>query len=149
MIPTIVISSITFVTIILSLFLFPKVKIGKRFFNTYWMIALLGAVILLAFSLAPAKEVWSELIADTKINPLKILVLFFSMTLISIYLDEFGLFQYLANVAVKRAKGNQFALFFVLYGLVAALTIVTSTKELILIHFHILWQNSLRQILGH
>ena len=132
MIPTIVISSITFVTIILSLFLFPKIKIGKSFFNTYWMIALLGAVILLAFSLAPAKEVWSELIADTKINPLKILVLFFSMTLISIYLDEFGLFQYLANIAVKRAKGNQFALFFALYGLVAALTIVTSNDIVIL-----------------
>ena len=96
------------------------------------MIALLGAIILLAFSFAPAKEVWTQLTADTKINPLKILVLFFSMTLISIFLDEFGLFQYLAHVAVKNAKGNQFALFFSLYALVAGLTIVTSNDIVIL-----------------
>ena len=132
MIPTIVISVVTFVSIILSLFLFPKIKLGKRYFNTYWMIALLGAIILLAFSLAPAKEVWNQLIADTKINPLKILVLFFSMTLISIFLDEFGLFQYLAHVAIKNAKGNQFVLFFSFYALVAGLTIVTSNDIVIL-----------------
>ena len=132
MIATIVISSITFISIILSLFLFPKIRIGKKSFNTYWMIALLGAIILLVFSLAPAKDVWSQLTADTKINPLKILVLFFSMTLISIFLDEFGLFQYLAHVAVKNAKGNQFVLFFSLYALVAGLTIVTSNDIVIL-----------------
>lgn len=132
MIWTIVISLITFVSVILSLFLFPKNRIGKITISTYWVIALTGAIILLAFSFAPIGEVWKELTSDTKINPLKILVLFFSMTLLSIFLDEFGLFHYLANIAVKRAKGNQYAIFFSLYALVAALTIVTSNDIVIL-----------------
>ena len=132
MIATIIISSITFVSIALSLFLFPKIRIGKIALSTYWIIALVGASILLIFSLAPIKEVFNQLTANTKINPIKILVLFFSMTLISIFLDEFGLFQYLANLAVKNAKGNQYVLFFSLYALTAALTIFTSNDVVIL-----------------
>ena len=131
MIPTIVISSVTFVTIIISLFLFPKIKIGKISINTYWIIALVGAVILLAFSFSPAEEVFKELTADSKINPLKILVLFFSMTFISILLDEFGLFSYLASVATKHAK-SQYALFFSFYFLVSILTVFTSNDVVIL-----------------
>ena len=132
MIATIIISSITFVSIALSLFLFPKIRIGKIALSTYWIIALVGASILLIFSLAPIKEVFNQLTANTKINPIKILVLFFSMTLISIFLDEFGLFQYLANLAVKNAKGNQYVLLFSLYALTAALTIFTSNDVVIL-----------------
>lgn len=132
MIATIIISSIVFVSIAISLLVFPKIKIGKISISTFWVIAFLGAVILLAFSLAPIKEVFSQLTADSKINPIKILVLFFSMTLISILLDEYGLFQYLANLAVKNAKGNQYALFFSLYALVATLTIFTSNDVVIL-----------------
>lgn len=131
MIPTIIISTVTFVTIILSLFLFPKIKLGRIEINTYWIIALIGAVILLVCSFSPAEEVLKELTADSKINPLKILVLFFSMTLISILLDEFGLFKYLASIATKRAK-NQYTLFFSFYFLVALLTVFTSNDVVIL-----------------
>ena len=132
MIATIIIASITFISIAISLFFFPKIIIGKIRIDTYWVIALLGAIIILAFSLAPSDDVFKQLTADTKINPIKILVLFFSMTLISILLDEYGLFQYLANLAVKNAKGNQYALFFSLYALVAVLTIFTSNDVVIL-----------------
>lgn len=132
MIATIVISGITFLLIALSLFLFPKIKIGKIQFHTYWVIALIGATILLCSSLAPIENVWQQLTSNSKINPLKILVLFFSMTLISIMLDEFGLFKYLANLAVKVAKNNQYSLFFILYGLVSILTIFTSNDIVIL-----------------
>ena len=132
MIATVVISIITFVLIALSLFLFPKIKLGKISVSTYWIIALVGAIFILVCQLAPIDEVFHQLTADTKINPIKILVLFFSMTLISILLDEFGLFQYLANLAVKNAKGNQYILFFSLYALVAVLTIFTSNDVVIL-----------------
>lgn len=132
MIPTLIISIATFVLIALSLLLFPKIKIGKISISTYWVIALVGAILLLSFSLAPIDEVFKQLTANTKINPIKILVLFFSMTLISILLDEYGLFQYLANLAVKNAKGNQYALFFSLYALVAVLTVFTSNDVVIL-----------------
>ena len=131
MIPTLVISLITFITIILSLFLFPRIRIGKRYIHTYWIIALLGALLLVCCCLVPFKEIFKELTADSAINPLKILILFFSMTFISILLDEFGLFKYLASVVAKRAK-SQMVLFFSFYFLVAALTVFTSNDIVIL-----------------
>ena len=132
MIWTIIVSLITFIGITLSILFFPKIKLGKVTLSTYWIIALFGALILLVFSLSPIKEVYEQLTSSTSINPLKIVVLFFSMTFISIYLDEVGLFQYLASKATKRAKNNQFALFSVLYLLTAILTIFTSNDIVIL-----------------
>ena len=132
MIPTIIIAVITFIAIALSLFLFPKIKIKNISISTYWVIALVGASLMLICLLAPVEEVFAQLTADTKINPIKILILFFSMTMISIFLDEFGLFQYLASLAVKNAKGNQYILFFSLYALVAGLTVFTSNDVVIL-----------------
>ena len=132
MIATLIIASLTFIGIILSILLFPHIKIGKIQLDTYWMVALLGAVILLCSLLAPIQEVGKQLIGNSEINPLKILVLFFSMTIISIYLDELGLFKYLANAATKKAKNNQYFLFFILYALTAVLTIFTSNDVVIL-----------------
>ena len=80
MIPTIIIAVTTFLLVILSILLFPHIRIGKFRLDTYWMIALLGAVILLVFSFAPIQEVGKQLTSNASINPLKILVLFFSMT---------------------------------------------------------------------
>lgn len=132
MIPTIIISSITFISVTLSILFFPKIKIGKLSISTYWLIALTGAIILLATGLAPIKEIWSELTSNTTINPIKIIILFFSMTCLSIFLDEVGLFKFLANFAAKKAKNNQFALFTIFYLLIATLTIFTSNDIVIL-----------------
>ena len=132
MIATIVISLITFLLITLSILFFPTIRIGKIKLGTYWIIALIGAIILLSFSLAPIKEVFSQLTNNTSVNPIKIIILFFSMTILSIYLDEVGLFKYLANVAAKKAKNNQFSLFIILYCLTATLTIFTSNDIVIL-----------------
>ena len=132
MIPTIIIASITFISVTLSILFFPKIKIGKFCVSTYWLIALTGAIILLATGLAPIKEVWNQLTSNTAINPIKIIILFFSMTILSIFLDEVGLFKFLANFAAKKAKNNQFALFTIFYVLTAALTIFTSNDIVIL-----------------
>ena len=132
MIATIIISSITFLSVTLSILFFPKIRIGKIHLSTYWIISLIGAVILLATSLAPIKEVFNQLTSNTSINPLKIIVLFFSMTVLSIFLDEVGLFKYLANVAAKKAKNNQYVLFTIFYLLTATLTIFTSNDIVIL-----------------
>ena len=132
MIPTIIIACSTFILVILSILFFPHFKIGKIKLDTYWIISLLGAIILLSFGYAPIKQVGEQLISNNAINPLKILVLFFSMTLISIFLDELGLFRYLASVASKNAKGNQFTLFLILYLLTSVLTVFTSNDIVIL-----------------
>jgi len=132
MIPTLIISVITFILIALSIIFLPKIKLGKFYIDTYWIISLLGALILLIANLAPAGEVWSALTSSAAINPIKILVLFFSMTLMSILLDEFGLFAYLAQVTIKKAKSSQHVLFLIIYMVTGFLTIFTSNDIVIL-----------------
>lgn len=132
MLATIIIASITFISVIMSILFFPHIRIGKIKIDTYWLLALTGAIILLAFSFAPIQDVGKQLISNTAINPIKILVLFFSMTAISIVLDELGLFKFLASVASKYAKDNQFILFLVLYFLTSVLTVFTSNDIVIL-----------------
>ena len=132
MIATIIISVITFLGITLSTLFFPRIKLGKISLDTYWLIALLGALILVITTLCPIKEIDASWTSSAAINPLKILVLFFSMTILSIFLDEVGLFRFLACFAVKHAKNSQTALFFILYFLVAFLTVFTSNDIVIL-----------------
>lgn len=132
MTPTLVICLLTFVLVTLSILFLPKIKIGKITLSTYWVVALLGAILLIAHGYAPIKDVWNQLTSNSSINPLKILILFFSMTIISILLDEFGLFKYLAHLATKKAKSNQYALFFALYALTSVLTVFTSNDIVIL-----------------
>lgn len=132
MLASAIISLVIFVLLALSILFFPSLKIGRVKLGTYWIIALVGAVILLAARLVSVGDVWSGLTADSEINPLKILVLFFSMTFLSVVLDEVGLFRYLAKKAVAVAKTNQLSLFLILYALTAVLTVFTSNDIVIL-----------------
>ena len=54
------------------------------------------------------------------------------MTALSVFLDEMGFFKYLATLATKKAKANQFSLFLTLYLLVSVLTVFTSNDIVIL-----------------
>ena len=132
MIATIVIASLTFVGITLSILFFPHIRIKNIKLDTYWMIALVGALLLVATTLCPISEIVESWTSNTAVNPIKILILFFSMTILSIYLDELGLFKFLATFAVSKAKGHQYVLFFILYFLVAVLTVFTSNDIVIL-----------------
>ena len=92
----------------------------------------MGALLLVVFKSISFKEIAQGLTADTAINPIKILVLFISMTVLSIFLDEVGFFQYLANATLKKAKSSQFMLFTYLYMTVSVLTIFTSNDIIVL-----------------
>jgi arsenical pump membrane protein len=117
---------------ILSIPFKPVVKIGKIYLDTYWIIVSAGALLLLVTGLADLHTVSSALLANSAVNPLKILVLFISMTLLSVFLDELGFFRYLANVTLKRAKTSQTKLFLYLYLIVSVLTVFTSNDVIIL-----------------
>lgn len=132
MVETLVISLITCILLILSILLFPKVKIFKKEINTYWIICLIGALLILIFKGVSIKELIDGLFAESSINPIKILVLFFSMTFLSIFLDEVRFFKFIASVLTNKCKTNQTSLFFALYALVAVLTIFTSNDIVIL-----------------
>jgi arsenical pump membrane protein len=111
---------------------FPKAKIGKFSISTFWMPPLAGAIILLAARLIDAKGLWEAMTASATINPIYILVLFFSMTLISIVLDEAGFFRYLAEKTASSTKINQKTLFVAFYLLISVLTVFTSNDIIIL-----------------
>ena len=110
----------------------PKVQIKDVGIGTYGMVTLLGALLLLAFGFISFKEVFGGLMADVAINPLKILALFISMTVLSIFLDETGFFKFLANAVLKRAGSNQIKLFTAFYVTVSLVTVFTSNDVIIL-----------------
>ena len=133
MILTLVISLLVFAGIICSIILFPKLKIGKIELSTYWLIALLGAIIMIATLRVSFVDLDKALFDNSsEMNPIKILILFFSMTFLSVFLEEAEFFKYLANIAVKKAKKSQTTLFVILYFLTAVLTIFTSNDIVIL-----------------
>ncbi len=129
---SITISAITCLTMICAVLFFPKIKIGRLSIGSYWVVTLVGATALLISGAVDLKTVGSALVANTAINPLKILVLFISMTVLSIFLDELGFFRYLASVTLKRAGTSQLKLFLLLYVTVSVLTVFTSNDIIIL-----------------
>lgn len=132
MIQTIIIAVITSISLILAITIFPKIKLFNKQLNTYWIVAILGALLMLIFNSITIKEILDGLLKETSINPIKILILFISMTLLSIYLDEVNFFKFLATLATKKAKSKQSILFIILYALVSVLTIFTSNDIVIL-----------------
>ena len=132
MLATIIICAIVFIALTASIIFFPSIKIKNLQIGSYWLIALVGAVLLISFGAAPLDVVFDALTANSAINPLKILALFFSMTFLSVYLDEVGLFRFLAKKAVAKVGSKQISLFLVLYALTAVLTVFTSNDIVIL-----------------
>ena len=132
MLLTIIISLFVFVLLAVSIIFFPSIKIGKIKIGTYWIVTIIGAILLLILKCVPLDIVVDSLIANTTINPIKILVLFISMTFISIVLDELGLFRWASVKAVEYAKDKQLSIFLHMYFLIALLTIFTSNDIIIL-----------------
>lgn len=129
---SLVIAGVTAVMIILSVLFFPEIKIGKIKLGSYWVVALIGAAFMLILNIVRVEEVIKEITADTAVNPLKILALFLSMTLFSVYLDELGFFSYLSEKVLVVAKNSQKKLFLCLYLTVSVLTVFTSNDIIIL-----------------
>lgn len=131
---SICISVLTCLIMIIFILKKPIITIGKRQFASFWIISLLGAMIILICGGLPIEILVENLLANNSLNPLKILVLFISISLISITLDELNFFNYIAIKAVSVVKGSQYKLFFVLYAIIAVLTIFTS-NDIIIITF--------------
>ena len=132
MLTAIIIASVTCVLLIASIIFFPKITIGKFSLSTYILVALLGAIFMIVFGVVNFQDIYQAMTSSDSVNPLKILILFFSMTVLSIYLDEVGFFKYLAFKSTKFAKKTQFSLFFIVYLFASVLTIFTSNDIVIL-----------------
>ena len=60
MILTLIISCITIIALILSVLLFPKITIRGKELNTYWMVGLLGMILLIVFGCIPLNDIFNE-----------------------------------------------------------------------------------------
>jgi len=135
---TLTVTATTCVLMFLAIIIKPSVKIkikpcSKEInIGTYWIISLLGAIILILVGEISLKQVWTGITAHTSINPLKILALFISMTALSVFLDEVGFFGYLAARAISGDNHSQKRFFVKLYVLVSVLTVFTSNDIIIL-----------------
>lgn len=132
MILTLVVAICACVMMITSVLFLPSVKIKGKTISVYWLPVLIGAVVLLASGALPWQEALHGLMRRDGVNPFKILVLFISMTLMSVFLDEIGFFRYLAKETLKRAGRSQVKTFIYLYIIVSVLTVFTSNDIVIL-----------------
>lgn len=110
----------------------PKLKFKRFHVGSYWIITVLGALTLLMFGFIGFGEVFNGLTANSAVNPLKILVLFISITILALFLDETGFFSYIANFVLKKTGSNQIKLFTTFFITVCLLTIFTSNDIIIL-----------------
>ena len=129
---TIILALITVIAMVVSVLTKPYVKIFKFNIGLYWIVCFIGAFFMLITGCIDLSTVISGITANTSVNPLKILTLFLSMTLISIYLGDSGFFDYLANSVFMKSKGGGYKLFFILYAVVSVLTVFTSNDIIIL-----------------
>ena len=129
---TLVICISAIILMLISIIVFPKIKIKNIEFQTFYFFPFIAMLLIFAFRLVDFEYAMDRLVSGGGMNPLKIIVLFFSMSFISIILDELNFFEYLANKALKKANGSQIKLFIILYLLCSILTIFTSNDIVIL-----------------
>ncbi len=127
-----VIALITIIFMVCSVLIKPYVKIGKKEVGLYWIICLVGAIIMILSNCISFDQVIEGITANTSVNPLKILTLFLSMTLLSVYLGDAGFFDYIADSVFLKSKGGTLKLFLIFYAVVSVLTIFTSNDIIIL-----------------
>ncbi len=132
MILTAIISAVTVLCMAGVVLTKPYVKIKKFNIGLYWVICLVGAILLIVTGCIDLGSVWAGITANTSVNPIKILTLFLSMTLLSVYLGDAGFFDYVADLIFKKLKGSQLKLFLALYLVVSVLTVFTSNDVIIL-----------------
>lgn len=111
---------------------FPVLRIKNVTLDTFFIPLLLAAILLICLPGFDQKAYFNSLISNSELNPLKILVLFISISFISISLDEAGFFRYIASIFIDKYRKSQYMLFMVLYGLISIITVFTSNDIVIL-----------------
>lgn len=134
MLVPVIIAAVTAIAMILSVLFKPYLSFGKIKVGLYVIICFLGAIAELLFGGLSAGEAIKGITVNSAVNPLKILALFLSMTLISVYLGDSGFFHLVAEKVFSSVKGKRatLRLFIILYAVVSLLTVFTSNDIVIL-----------------
>lgn len=129
---SLLIAAITALLMIISVLFKPYLSFGKVKVGLYVIICFIGAAAELIFGGLSFSETIKGIAANSAVNPLKILALFLSMTLISVYLGDSGFFHLVAEKTFSLSKGKNLRLFIILYAVVSTLTVFTSNDIVIL-----------------
>ena len=92
----IVLSVIAAAGTILSIVFLPEVKIKGKRIPVFFVVPVISAILIVALNVLTFREAWDGLTGDmasmfhgrNSVNPVKILLLFFGMTTVSVFLDE-------------------------------------------------------------
>ncbi len=134
------IAGVTVVLFILSILFCPAVifrfyKKHEWHFKSvkiYPLIPLLGAIVMLLTGCVSLWAVGESFLANSSVNPIRILILFLSMTVFSLILDQTGFFGYVSGVILQRSGNSQYRIFLTLYAVISLLTVFTSNDIVIL-----------------
>lgn len=132
MLPQLLLFGLTAAAVILCVVTNASGSFRGHKFSLYWVAALAGALLAVAAGFVSPAAIGQSFFTNTAVNPLKILILFFSMTAISVFLDEAGFYNHLASGVVEMAGTSQLKCFFILFGVVSVLTVFTSNDIIIL-----------------
>ena len=132
MILTICVLFLVIIGLLLIILIKPSIEIKGHKIDIFYIPPLIGAIVLLVFKAVPLKTVVDLFTSSSSVNPIKVLILFISISMLSISLDELGFFKMLASKTIEKCKNNQYSLFFALYILISFLTIFTSNDIVIL-----------------
>ena len=132
MLLSLLVAGATCLSLTLTVYFLPQKRIGRTPFSVYSLVPVVGAIVAVATGAVTAQGAWKYFISDSPSNPIKIVVLFISMSLISVYLDETGFFGYVASVAAAKTGGKQIKIFVAFYVTVSVLTVFTSNDIVVL-----------------
>ncbi len=129
---TLGISLLVISVFIASILFLPSLVIRKHTIKVYSIIPMIGALLLIIFERVDFFDVIKRFSENTAVNPIKILILFLSMTIFSLVLEQTGFFSYISTRVLQKAGKNQFVVFISLYLVISLLTVFTSNDIIIL-----------------
>lgn len=132
MVASLVLTGVTSVALILSVLFKPNITIKSKNVKIYALIPLIGGIFAVVFGIIDFNALIEKLTSSSSSNPIKIIVLFISMSLMSVLLDETGFFEYVASIIAKKAGKSQIGIFVSFYLTVSVLTVFTSNDVVIL-----------------
>jgi len=87
---------------------------------------LLALFVLLILQIVDIETIRLGILGDGQLQPWEIIVIFFSAVYVSISTDITGFFDFLAYKITKKAKGNGYKLFLLIYIFTCVITVFTS-----------------------
>lgn len=128
-----IVACVTFALFLFCILFSINFKIANKIrIPGYILVSLLGAIAMITLNQVSVLDIWKVFTENSSVNPIKILVLFLSMTVFSLILERTDFFKFISGEVLKRAGTSQLVIFLSLYAIISVLTVFTSNDIVIL-----------------